>query len=143
MIFFTFQIDLKNISSYEYRFSKFIKLEDDFFLSQKESFLVKELKSKVNNYDCVQLLSNDAALYYLLKKKICTKYYYVWNSISLNTQKKFISELKNTKIIIEGGTKNNWDYPLEKKLFLVYENINEDFYLYSSIDDWRVYLRQE
>ena len=143
MIFFTFQIDLKNISSYEYRFNKFIKLEDDFFLSQKESFLVNELKSKVNNYDCIQLLSNDAALYYLLKKKSCTKYYYVWNSISLNTQKKFISELKNTKIIIEGGPKNNWDYPLEKKLFLVYENVDENFYLYRNIGDWRVYLRQE
>ena len=143
MILFTFQINLKKIPTYNDRFYEFIKLKDDFFLNQKELFLVNELKPKVKNYDCIQLLSNDAALYYLLKKKSCTKYYYVWNSASLSSQKKFISELKNTNMIIEGGPKNNWDFPLEKKLFLVYENVDKDFYLHESIEGWKVYLRQE
>ena len=143
MIFFTFQINLKKISIYNERFYEFIKLKDDFFLNQKELFLVNELKPKVKSYDCIQLLSNDAALYYLLKKKSCTKYYYVWNSASLNSQKKFVSELKNTNIIIEGGPKDNWDFPLKKKLFLVYENVDKEFYLHKSIKGWKVYLRQE
>ena len=143
MILFTSQINLKKIPTYNDRFYEFIKLKDDFFLNQKELFLVNKLKPKVKNYDCIQLLSNDAALYYLLKKKSCTKYYYVWNSASLNSQKKFISELKNTNMIIEGGPKNNWDFPLEKKLFLVYENVDKDFYLHESIEGWKVYLRQE
>ena len=143
IILLTFQINFKKIITYDERFKKFIKLENKFFLNQKELSLVNELKSKVKTYNCIQLLSNDAALYYLLKKKSCTKYYYVWNSISVNTQKKFIAELENTRLIIEGGSKNNWDFPLKKKLFMVYENVDKDFYLHRSIEDWKVYLRQE
>ena len=60
---------------------------------------------------------------------------------SKNVQKKMINELKNTKIIIEGGKKNNWDVPLEKKLFLIYDELYKNFTVTQKISDWKVFLR--
>ena len=112
----SFKINYQNLITFKERFISYVYQSDEFFLNSKEFDLVSELKPQINDFKCIQLLSNDAALYYLLRKKSCTKYYYVWNSSSKNIQKKFINELKNTKIIIEGGKKNNWDVPLEKKI---------------------------
>ena len=142
-IFFTFQFNFKNIISYSDRFGKFISLEDKFFLNADEIKLINELKTQISNYDCIQLLSNDAALYYLLRKKSCTKYYYVWSATSNNTQKLLIEELGNTKMIIEGGPRNNWDLPLNKKLHLVYNELDNNFYEFQKIKEWRVFLRQQ
>ena len=66
----TFQFNFKNIISYSDRFGKFISLEDNFFLNTDEIKLINELKTQISNYNCIQLLSNDAALYYLLRKKV-------------------------------------------------------------------------
>ena len=139
----TFQFNFKNIISYSDRFGKFISLEDNFYLNTDEIKLINELKTQISNYNCIQLLSNDAALYYLLRKKSCTKYYYVWSATSNNSQKKLIGELENTKMIIEGGPRNNWDLPLNKKLHLVYNELDNNFYEFQKIKEWRVFLRQQ
>ena len=141
-IFLSFQLNFKNIISYNDRFNNFINLKDDHFLNNDEIELIDKLKSKVKNYDCIQLLSNDAALYFLLRKKSCTRYYYVWNASSNDTQKKLIKELKNTQIIIEGGPRNDWDVPLNKKLYLVYYELSNSFYVSQKIKGWRIFLRQ-
>lgn len=141
-IFLSFQLNFKNIISYNDRFDNFINLKDDYFLNNDEIELIDKLKSKVKNYDCIQLLSNDAALYFLLRKKSCTRYYYVWNASSNDTQKKLIKELKNTQIIIEGGPRNDWDVPLNKKLYLVYYELSNSFYVSQKIKGWRIFLRQ-
>jgi len=137
----SFKIDYQNLITFKERFISYVYQSDEFFLNSREFDLVSELKPQINDFKCIQLLSNDAALYYLLRKKSCTKYYYVWNSSSKNIQKKFINELKNTKIIIEGGKKNNWDVPLEKKLFLIYDELNQKFTFSKQINDWKVFLR--
>ena len=68
-------------------------------------FLIKENQSKKKqrvkllNYSCIQLFSNDAILNYLLRKKSCTKYYFVWSAASKTNQNQFIKELSDTNII--------------------------------------------
>ena len=141
-IFLSFQFNFKNIISYNDRFYNYIYLKDDYFLNNDEIELIDKLKSKVKNYECIQLLSNDAALYFLLRKKSCTKYYFVFVATSNNTQRKLIKELENTQIIIEGGPRDNWDVPLNKKLHLVYDELNNSFYEFKKISRWRVFLRQ-
>ncbi len=138
---FSFKINYQNLFTFKDRFNSYIYLSDEFFLNSNELNLVKELRPQINDFECIQLLSNDAALYYLLRKKSCTKYYYVWNSTSQNIQKKFIKELKTTKIIIEGGKKNDWEIPLEKKLFLIYDELDKNFVITRKIGDWNVFLR--
>tara|TARA_Y200000002_G_C22668783_1_gene659076 strand:- start:565 stop:2361 length:1797 start_codon:yes stop_codon:yes gene_type:complete len=138
----TFYIDPKNIASYKKRFNEFINQEDDFFLNEQELTLIENLKPLVNKHDCIQLISNDAALYYLLKKKSCTKYYYVWNSSSNGTQIKLVEEMKNTNIIIAGGPRDDWDLPLRIKLNRLYEEVDQNFVNIYSFNDWNVYLRK-
>ena len=138
----TFYINPKNIASYKKRLNEFINREDNFFLNEQELTLIENLKPLVNKHDCIQLISNDAALYYLLKKKSCTKYYYVWNSSSNETQIKLLEEMKNTKLIISGGPRDNWDLPLRIKLNRLYEEVNQNFDNIYSFNDWNVYLRK-
>lgn len=142
-IFLSFQLNFKNIISYNDRFYNFIYLKDNYFLNNDEIELIDKLKSKMQNYDCIQLLSNDAALNFLLRKKSCTRYYFVFVATSNNSQKKLIKELENTQIIIEGGPRDNWDVPLNRKLHLVYEELDKDFYLAQKINSWQIYLRQQ
>ena len=138
----TFNINPKNIFSYKKRFIEFINKEDDFFLNERELILIESLKPLVNKYDCIQLISNDAALYYLLKKKSCTKYYYIWNSSSNKTQIKLAEEMKNTKLIIAGGPRDNWDFPLRIKFAKLYEEVDQNFENIYSFNYWRIYLRK-
>ena len=111
-------------------------------MNDQELTLIENLKPLVKKYDCIQLISNDAALYYLLKKKSCTKYYYVWSSSSNKTQIKFIEEMKNTNLIITGGPRDNWDFPLRIKLNKLYEEVDRNFENIYSFNDWHVYLRK-
>lgn len=137
------EINFKKIISYESRFTEYVNLKDEFFLSKKEKILVDKINPITSKYECIQLLSNDAALYYLLRKKSCTKYYFVWSASSSNIQKKFKKELSNTKLILEGGEKNNWDLPLKSKLPIIYKHVVDNF-LEQKIDkNWRLFLREK
>ena len=142
IFFTTFNINLNNISTYQKRFNNFINLEDSFFLNDQELILIENLTPLVKKYDCIQLISNDAALYYLLKKKSCTKYYYIWNSSSDKTQIKLIEEMKNTNLIITGGPRDNWDFPLRIKFAKLYEEVDQNFENIYSFNYWRIYLRK-
>ena len=138
----SFEINYKNIINYKHRFENYINLDDKFFLNSKELLFIEKAKPIVKEFNCIQLLSNDAALYYLLKKKSCTKYYYVWSATSKNNQKNIINDMESTKLIIEGGPRNNWDIPLKRKLFMVYEYMDKEFYLIEEIQNWNIFLRK-
>ena len=92
----------------------------------------------MSQYDCVQLFSNDAALLYLLKKKSCTKYYFIWSVGSSNNQKKLVRDLKNTKLIISKGTPFAWDLAVSQKLPIVDNYIDQNFYIDQKIKDWEI-----
>ena len=142
MAVYSIDLNSKNILSYKDRFNSFSNLSDDHFLNEEELVFVKKINTLIKNYNCIQLFTNDAAFNYLLRKKSCTKFYFVWSASSLDKQKKFISELDNTKIIIANGTKNNWDIKLEDKLFLVNNFIQSNFYKHQSIKHWDIYLNE-
>tara|TARA_B100000886_G_scaffold118455_1_gene79648 strand:+ start:389 stop:541 length:153 start_codon:yes stop_codon:yes gene_type:complete len=50
--------------------------------------------------------------------------------------------MKNTKLIITGGPRDNWDLPLRSKLNILYESVDQDFNIIYSFNDWSVYLRK-
>ena len=62
---------------------------------------------------------------------------------SIYNQKRFIDDLEKIDLIIGGGQKNLWDYPLNEKLFLVDEYIDENFYISDSFEDWKILIRQK
>jgi hypothetical protein len=137
---FIFNLNTKNILNYTERFSKYMQLPDKEFLNENETDFLYKAQPIVNNYDCIQLFSNDAALLYLLKKKSCSKYYFAWSVGSQANQKELINDLKNTNLIISKGLSYNWDLPISKKLSLVDEFIKEKFYINQKIQEWEILI---
>ncbi len=142
LILFSFSLNINNILNYNERFIKYINLDDNKFLKEKDILFISQTKKLLNDYDCIQLFSNDVALLYLLKKKSCTKYYFVWSAAASNTQIKMINDLKNANLIIKGGPSYNWDIPLDKKLNLVNEYISKNFKELKTIDSWSILTRK-
>ena len=144
VVFFVFiflsKLNYNNVIKYNERFKTFSNLADSHFMNEDEAQLVNEISPLIKSFNCIQLFSNDAILNYLLKKKSCTKFYFVWSAASLNKQNEFMSELNNTEIIISEGQKNNWDMPLSKKMFVVQKYIDENYFLYKSINKWNILL---
>ncbi len=137
LLFFISPINfnLNNILNYKSRFIEFTYLPDSFFLNNEEIEFIDQVKPFITRYNCIQLFSNDAAFNYLLRKKSCTKFYFVWSASSIKKQTEFISELKNVNIVISNGPRENWDVPLKNRLFLVndYLKIN---YKSQKINKW-------
>ena len=137
-ILFPLNLNIKNILDYSDRFNEYIKLPDKKFLNKNDVNAIDKIKSIVSQYDCVQLFSNDAALLYLLKKKSCTKYYFIWSVGSSNNQKKLVRDFKNTKLIISKGTPFTWDLSVSQKLPIVDNYIDQNFYIDQKIKDWEI-----
>ena len=137
-ILFPLNLNIKNILDYSDRFNEYIKLPDKKFLNKNDVNAIDKIKSIVSQYDCVQLFSNDAALLYLLKKKSCTKYYFIWSVGSSNNQKKLVRDFKNTKLVISKGTPFAWDLSVSQKLPIVDNYIDQNFYIDQKIKDWEI-----
>ena len=131
-------IKFSNVKNYNERFKKYSNLPDNFYLNKDEFFFINKAKKIVNNQDCIQLFSNDAAFIYLLRSKSCTKFYLVWSASSIVKQKELIKELKKDQIIIANGPKDNWDMPLSEKLFLVNDYIVENYSIDMTIKEWSI-----
>ncbi len=135
------EIKPSNIFSIKERLNEYFYFEDKIYLNENEKELINFLNSKVESFECIQLFSNDAALYYLLRKKSCTKFYFVWSASSTFNQARFIDELKKVNLIIDGGPKNDWDFPLKEKLYLVDEYIATNFKKMESYQSWNILIR--
>ena len=138
VILFSLNLNIKNILNYSDRFHEYIKLPDQKFLSKSDAASIEKIKPIVKKYDCIQLFSNDAALLYLLKKKSCTKYYFIWSVGSSNNQKKLVDDLESTELIISKGTPFVWDLTVAQKLPIVDNYIYEYFLIDQKIQDWEI-----
>ena len=137
-ILFSLNLNIKNILDYSDRFNKYIKLPDQKFLNKGDVNAINKIKPIIKKYNCIQLFSNDAALLYLLRKKSCTKYYFIWSVGSSNNQKKLINDLENTKLIISKGSPFIWDLAISQKLPIVDNYIDQNFYIDQKIQDWEI-----
>ena len=95
-----FDLKIQNILNFNERLSKYVKIEDNFFLTEREISFVNNAKKIVQEYDCIQLFTNDILFYYLLRKPSCTIYYFPITVGSKKNQLKFNESMINTRIII-------------------------------------------
>ena len=94
------------------------------------------------NEKCIQLYSNNAALLYLLRKKSCSKFYFIWSVGSSKNQKILISELDKNEYIIKGGQNFNWDLPINEKLPIYDKFVDENYEFIFEVDDYKVLKRR-
>ena len=69
-------------------------------MTEREISFVNNAKKIVQEYDCIQLFTNDILFYYLLRKPSCTIYYFPITVGSKKNQLKFNESMINTRIII-------------------------------------------
>ncbi len=86
--FFLNIIKPNEILSFKKRFINYLNKPDSYFLSKKDNLLINELKSHSYLDNCFDLFTYDASILYLIRKKSCTKYYFVNSLGSEINQKK-------------------------------------------------------
>ena len=132
----------KNIYTFPKNISNFIKSEDKKFINKKYSDLIQELNLLTANSNCVQVFSYDQAIFYLMKKKSCSKFYNIWSIGSKKNQQIYINELKlnNPKYILtEGPLKFVSPY---KRYPYIKEFIDSNYYIYKNIHSWKILKRK-
>ena len=88
---------IDNIKNYKQSFTKFVRLNDKDFLDEKTAKLIEYYKQISKKDNCVESVTFDDAIPYLLKKPSCTKY---WSSLlasSTKSQKDYIKQLKKNE----------------------------------------------
>lgn len=133
--------NFSNIINFNERFKDFISYNDDKFINKKDNIFIKKSNNLFKNEKCIQLLTNDSALYYLIKKKHCSKYYFTFTIGSNTNQKKFISEISNTNYIILGGKTDNWSLSIKEKYPTIFDYFISNFSLYESFSDRHIFIR--
>ena len=131
-------INFNKIIEFSKRLSIYVFLDDNEFLNDNQKYMIKKLKPYLEDYQCVQLFTNDAALPYLLKKQNCTKYYFIYSLGSIELQKKMINEMNNVKIVIYDGETDNWGISPKEKLPVVNDFIIKNFSNTFKVSDWTI-----
>ncbi len=136
-------INFINIKNFNERLNQFIFLNDSEFLRDEEKIFVNEVIELFKGERCIQILSNDAALYYLLKKEHCSKFYFFYSLGSNYNQKRFISdlEIKEVKYIILGGKTDSWGISIDKKYPIVLNYVLSNYSLYKKLNSRMILVR--
>ena len=111
----SFNFNIQNISKFSERLNKYTKLEDNFFLNDKQKSFITNAKKIVENYECIQLFTNDVMLLYLLRKPSCSIFYFTITVGSRENQMRLNKSMSNTQIVISDTNKNEFSpsYRLE------------------------------
>lgn len=110
--------------------------KDELFLTDdKKKYLnLIEYYSEISrDEDCIQILTDEMIIPYLLKKKTCTKYYNIFIATPDHIQKKFIEELEKNKPKIILTKKQNQFTP---DLKLVSTFIENKYEIYNKFEEW-------
>ena len=131
LIFLFNHLKFYNLANYKTRFYDYINHQDEYYLNNKDKLFVKDAKEILENYDCVQLFSNDVLILYLLRKSNCTKFYYPIAIGSVKNQKILLEDLKNIDIIItdndEGHFSPSYRLPIVREyISLNYKTLYDD-----------------
>ena len=139
-IFKTNIVNIKNISNSLSNINNFINYKDEKYLSPNYKQLVSYYKNLIKSEKCVQILTNEASLPYLLDKPTCTQYYFMYPIGAVNLQKKFINQLKSSKpkIILYNSEITTWNFSA-KHAPLLFNYINQNYSFYSKFKYWTFY----
>ena len=90
------------------------------------------------NENCIQAYTYDLAIYYILDKPSCSKFFNIWVIGSKNNQFKYIEEIieKKPRFILTGGKVGpsflDFRYPY------IHSFLTEKYYIYDELNDWKI-----
>jgi hypothetical protein len=142
-IYSIFNLNFKNIISFESRVKNYVNLGDKFFLPENQNLLIKRYNDLTTKDECVLIFTYESAIPYLLKKPSCNKYYFVHTIGSKENQNLFIKSVENRKpnFILLGGEYINIGLgPEPNEMFpIIYNFLLENYQLYENISRWNIY----
>ena len=130
---------IDNIRSYKKNFTNYINLEDKIFLNQKTLKFITYYKQISKEDNCVENITFDDTIPYLLKKPSCTKYWASWAASSMNMQEDYIDRLKKIqpKYIIYPSTDLKWDGAgIYERIELVNSYVLSNYKKHEEFDDY-------
>ena len=100
----------KNIPSFYGNLKKFINFEKNEFIDNNYLNSINQISKYFVNEKCIQAYTYDLAIYYILDKPSCSKFFNIWVIGSKNNQLKYIEEIieKKPKFILTGGKIGFW-----------------------------------
>jgi len=144
LLIITFKnLKTSNIKSFKDRYLNYVNIEDEKFISNDYKFLKNELTNKYD-FDCIQLFSYDAIIPFLLKKKFCTKYNFMYVLTSDSVQNRFIEEIKSKKpnyIIFNKKFEDIPLIPVEERFKAVFKYIQTNYKIEKEILNWVLYSK--
>ena len=140
--YFGLEIKSQNIYSFPNRLGSYINLEDRKFIPAQYEQFIDKMKPILRNEDCIQLFTNNAILPYLLRKKNCTKYYYVWAVGSEKVQNDFINEMNKVKFIIADKVEIENEFSPAYRLHHLTKHINKHYKEILSSYKFRVLMKK-
>ena len=98
-------------------------------LIEEDVKFISSANKIISNEDCIHLATSDSALYYLLRKPSCTRFYFSWSIGSKKNQALTVKELKlsQTNFVILNGVSDNWSLSFDHKHPIIFEFINNNF----------------
>lgn len=137
----------KNIFSFEniYKFPQniknFVSASDESFLDENYYRSLKKVNAYFNKDDCIFSFSYDLAIFYLINKKSCSKFFNVWVIGSNINQKKYILQIddKKPKFILKGGIIKFQS--LEERYPYINKYIDENYKKVDEFDGWQIYKK--
>ena len=142
-ISFTNNNSLGNIKKFKPSITELISKDDDFFLNDEYIALKDLLIQLTIDQRCFQAFNYEPAIYYLINKKSCTKYYNLWSIGSNYDQQKFVSEIKshNSKFILINGLYENWSVlPPKDRFPIIYNYIGQNYKNYLKIGSHNILI---
>ena len=130
---------IDNIKNYKKNFTNYINLEDKIFLDQKTIKFIRYYKQISKKDNCVENITYDDTMPYLLKKASCTKYWASWLASSTTMQKDYINQLKKIqpKYIIYFSTDLQFDgIGIYERIELVNSYVLANYKKYKEFDDY-------
>ena len=133
--------EISNIFIFSENYKKLVSSQNHKFLDDDYNESVKSLEKFFKNEECLQAFTYDQAIFYLIDKKSCSKFYNVWVIGSKNNQLNYINELKNKtpKFLLKGGKVNFQN--LNERYPYIDEYISKKYTLYKKIKSWDIYIK--
>jgi len=141
---FFFEIDLKNVFLFNKKITIYINQENENFLDEETIKLVDYYREISKNDNCIQTITNQATLPFLVNKPSCTRYFTNWYNVTDKHQKKFISELENKKprILLYWSKLDSYNFDDDKRIPLIISYVKNNYVTYSKTDDWHFLKRK-
>ena len=116
---------------------------DSFYYYENNKLDYKNLKTILRNEKCINNMSYDAALPFILSKPTCNKFYFPYSMGGKEIQREYIGLLKNSnsdKIIIKKNDVYINNSP-GKLMKIVFEYLEKNYIIYREVGDYLILQR--